>query len=106
MELNESSFIAALALFQNKRDSAIGLSHLTTKQKGLLWYFNTLQAESYSDVLKKSFYFGVIKSATSQIKALKEKITSSTTLDEAQAIYAKVMELQTIIDKSAGEIHG
>lgn len=42
MSLN---LIASLALYQHRRDVALGMTHLTTKQRGLLWYYQMKQQE-------------------------------------------------------------
>jgi hypothetical protein len=58
---NQLNFIGALALHQHKRDCAIGLTHVTTRTRGLLWYYNVKQRELLTQVAKASFKVGAIQ---------------------------------------------
>ncbi len=57
---NSANLIGALALHQHRRDYAIGLTHITTRTRGLLWYYNIKQREVLSQVAKVSFKLGAI----------------------------------------------
>lgn len=49
MELTNSqkiNFVGVLLLHQKKRDDALGLRHVTTRQRGLIWYYNLLNRQS------------------------------------------------------------
>lgn len=52
MEAKNVNFIGALALYQHRRDTAIGLLHVTTRQRGLLWYYRVLQQKLIARVTK------------------------------------------------------
>lgn len=54
------NFVGALALHQHKRDMALGLSHVTTRTRGLIWYYNIKQRELVTNVAKASFKLGAI----------------------------------------------
>lgn len=58
---NSLNFIGALALYQQRRDSAIGLTHATAKQRGLLWFYNTKQQELIQSVSKAAFAQGALQ---------------------------------------------
>lgn len=58
--MNPINLTACLALYQHRRDSAIGLTHVTTKTRGLLWYYNIKQRELLTQVAKASFKVGAI----------------------------------------------
>lgn len=58
---NSVNLIAALALYQQRRDSAIGLAHITAKQRGLIWYYNMRQRELLQKTIKASFVHGVMQ---------------------------------------------
>lgn len=61
MDFSTLNFIGALALHQNRRDTALGLSHVTTRQRGLIWYYNVKQRELLTSVAKASFKLGTIQ---------------------------------------------
>jgi hypothetical protein len=58
---DQLNFIGALALHQHRRDSALGLSHVTTKTRGLLWYYNLKQRELVTRVSKVAFVHGAMQ---------------------------------------------
>lgn len=58
--MNEINLTACLALYQHRRDCAIGLSHVTGRVRGLLWYYNLKQRELLTRVAKASFKVGAI----------------------------------------------
>lgn len=70
---NRVSFIGALALYQNKRDRALGLTHLTAKQRGLIWYYNTLQAQIYKDYLRASVNRNALMGIRNRLKRIKRE---------------------------------
>lgn len=55
------NLIAALALYQQRRDSAIGLAHITAKQRGLIWYYNMRQQKLLQITIKASFVYGAMQ---------------------------------------------
>lgn len=93
-------FIGAIALYQNRRDNALGLAHVTTQQKGLLWYYNYLQYEAYRDLMAKSFHLGVIRGARKSMRRIKRKIKTATSVEQAQSLYREYMILQELFNKS------
>lgn len=58
---NDVNFIGALALYQQRRDSAIGLTHVTKVQKGLLWYYNIKRQELFVKASQVSFKYGAMQ---------------------------------------------
>lgn len=57
---DQLNFIGAIALHQHRRDCAIGLSRVTGRVRGLLWYYNIKQRELLTQVAKASFKVGAI----------------------------------------------
>lgn len=56
------NFIAALALYQHRRDNALGLTHVTQAQRGLIWYYNTRQKELLSTLTRAAIVQGAMSS--------------------------------------------
>lgn len=106
---DDLNFIGVLALHQHRRDAAIGLLHVTTRQRGLIWYYNTLQdrrRKQLSEVLNKAFYLGVIKGARRRLRQIKRIVTTNTPLNEAQMLLQEAVTLQQEIDKAIEAING
>jgi hypothetical protein len=83
---DQINFVGALLLYQRKRDSALGLVHVTSAQRGLLWYYNLLNrqrvvAQIYGPVIKA--ILGVAEKATDEQEA-------AALLKQAEAIEEKV----------------
>lgn len=55
------NFVGALALYQHRRDRALGLSHVTAKTRGLLWYYNAKQRELIKQVSRVAFTHGAMQ---------------------------------------------
>lgn len=58
---NQLNFIGALALYQHRRDCVLGLSHATTRTRGLLWYYNAKQRELIKQVGRVAFTHGAMQ---------------------------------------------
>lgn len=58
--MNSINLTACLALHQHRRDCAIGLSHVTGRVRGLLWFYNLKQRELLTQMAKASFRVGAI----------------------------------------------
>lgn len=102
------NFVAALALHQHKRDVALGLTHVTTKTCGLLWYYNALQqksVESYQDLMLKSFHLGVIRGARKRMRRIRKTIKPTTPIERARALYQEYVILQETFNKSVEVIN-
>lgn len=88
MDMNlktQIGLVECLALFQHRRDDALGLVHVTKAQRGLLWYRNTLARRAVSAAL----HAGVIKEIVSRAEvAGPEELP--VLLQVAQAIHEKV----------------
>lgn len=102
MDFSTLNFIGALALHQNRRDTALGLSHITTRQRGLLWFYNTKK----QDIAIKSFHYGVIIGARKRIKQIKRTVKPDTPIAEANRLYQEALALQQQIEKSQEIIDG
>lgn len=98
----DANFIACLALYQSKRDKAIGLHHVTSAQQGLLWYYKVLQQREYM----KAFHYGVIKGARARIKQIKKQVTKDTPIRKAQLLLNEALNLQKQIETSQKVIDG
>jgi len=74
MDFQMPNFVASLALHQVRRDSALGLTHVTTRQRGLLWYYNILQAQIYKDYLRVSVKRNVLMEIRNNLKRIKREV--------------------------------
>lgn len=98
--------MACLTLYQNKHDKAIGITHISQRQRGLIWYYNYLQHELNQALIVKSFYLGVIREGRKKAKQIKQKITPDTSLEEAQKLYQEYLALQDTINSAIEAING
>lgn len=104
--MNPINLTACLALYQHRRDCAIGLSHVTTKTRGLLWYYNFRNQELYRRLFVQGFNLGVIRQARKRIKEIKKQVTIDTPLDKAQRLHQEALMLQDQITKSYEAMNG
>jgi len=95
-----TNLVAALALYQQRRDTAIGLRHITTKQRYLLWYYNTLQQQEYQALAKVSIAKGVMIEIRSKMAGLKRQLKKAATLEEKQAILIQATELERLAEQA------
>lgn len=96
------NFIAALALYQHRRDNALGLTHLTGAQRGLIWYYN----ETLRNKLTKAFHYGIIQGARQRIKEIRKTIKKTTPIEVAERLYKEALVLEQQIEKSSEIING
>lgn len=68
--MNQLNFVGALLLHQKRRDDALGLTHITTKQRGLLWYYDILQKELFRKVATSSYKLGAIRQIEQRMDAI------------------------------------
>lgn len=95
MEAKDANLVACLALYQNRRDTAIGLAHVTTRQRGLIWYYNTLRQEQAKQYLQAATQYGVLREIERQIKKmLKEARSKRTHLERRKELLIQALELQ------------
>jgi hypothetical protein len=89
------NFIGSLALYQHRRDSALGLNHVTTKQRGLLWYYNTLQ-----DSIRREFIAAQVKrDSLLQIHNRLKRITreaKTAPIERKRELLAEAMKLEEL----------
>ena len=105
---NQIHLAACLALHQNRRYMALGLTHVTTRTRGLLWYYNTLQhvsVESYQDLMLKSFHLGVIRGARKRMRQIRKAIKLTTPIEKARTLYHEYTILQEAFNKSVEVIN-
>lgn len=100
--VNDVNFIAALALLQSKKDKTIGLTHVTSHQHGLIWYYNARRQDMYKVLMKDAFNLGIIKGANRRIKQIKKALKPDMPIEEAQKLYKEFLALQAKIDKIRG----
>lgn len=106
---NDAEFIAALLLYQYRQDNALGLHHVTSRQRGLLWYYNALQLNAFKDQqaeLLKAFHFGVVRGARKRIEQIKELIGIDTPIEQARQLYKEVLILEETIKASTDILNG
>lgn len=83
------NFIGALALYQHRRDTAIGLSHITTKQRGLLWYYNALLSQQ----LKDAAFYGAMQTIQKRMTEIMAEVENSG-LDRQRELLLEAMNLK------------
>lgn len=86
---NNLNFIGALALFQHRRDTAIGLSHFTRQTKGLVWYYNT----TLGTHLKAAMSYGALQAIQKRMAEIMAE-AEHTSLDRQRLLLLEAMELQ------------
>lgn len=102
MVAKNADFIGAILLHQNRRDNALGLTHITTRQKGLLWYYNFLQYHTYDKIVRAAIYNGIIQSGRLEIKNLIQKANDSP--EQAGIILKDAQKLRVKIKKAYKEL--
>ncbi len=93
------NFIGALALHQHKRDMALGLNHITTKTRGLLWYYNVKQRDLLIDVVKASFKLGTIRQAQRRMNEIMLEVQHAKSHDETVALLKEAKKLKRTIKR-------
>ena len=95
LEANDANFIGALALYQNRRDAAIGLHHITAKQRGLIWHYNRLRQAQAKEYLLAASQYGALREIEKRIKALlKEARAKGTPIERKRELLIQALELQ------------
>lgn len=95
LEAKDANFVVCLALYQHRRDTAIGLEHVTTRQKGLLWYYNTLRQGQVKEYLQAAARYGALREIERQVKKiLKEARSKKTSLERRKELLLQALELQ------------
>lgn len=87
--LSNLNFIGALALHQHRRDTAIGLTHITTRQKGLIWYYNLLLSQH----LKNAAVYGALQTIQKRMSEIMQEAQTSD-LDRQRQLLVEAMNLQ------------
>lgn len=87
--MNNLDFVACLALYQNRRDKAIGISHISQKQKGLVWYYNFL----LRDHLKKATVYGALQAIQSRMSQIMQEAQTST-IERQKQLLLEAMRLR------------
>lgn len=88
-ELRTLNFIGALALYQNRRDKAVGISHISRQQRGLIWYYNTILSQH----LKNAALYGALKGIQKQMAEIMVEAQSAS-LDRQRQLLLEAMTLQ------------
>lgn len=100
--------IGMLALYQNRRDTAIGLTHITAKQRGLLWYRNVKEQElSQSKAALQQIAQEALRLANSLNKSIetnrakmKSLIAQSEQAKDSRPLVSKAMRLQKQVEQA------
>lgn len=96
------NFIGALALFQQRRDSAIGLMHVTQAQRGLLWYYDKRQRDEANKFVRGDAYNAIIQLGAVEIKRLVEEAKQEPA--RAREILRQVRRLEVKVKKARKEL--
>lgn len=87
------NFIGALALHQHRRDTAIGLLHVTTRQRGLLWYYGAKQRELASKLTKAAVAKGLIDGIDKRMAEIMREAQTAT-LERKRELLAEALKLK------------
>lgn len=92
---NDANIIACLALYQHRRDAAIGLTHITTRQRHLIWYYNRLRQAQAKEYLQAATQYGALREIEKRIKGLlKQARAKGTTVERKRELLITALELQ------------
>lgn len=94
MAARNADFIGAILLHQNRRDNALGLAHVTTQQRGLLWYFNHLLIEQHQDYLKAAMAKGALNQIRNDVKRIRRQIRKAKTIEEKRGLLIEAIKLE------------
>ena len=87
------NFIACLALHQNRRDSAIGLTHVTKAQNGLLWYYNVKKQDLFVKASTASFKHGAMQQIDKRMSEIMIEAESAT-LERKRELLTEALKLK------------
>lgn len=73
------NFIGALLLHARRRDTAIGLTHLTSRQRGLLWYYRTKRDELARNFTQAAITKGLIDGIDKRMAEIMQEEKTATT---------------------------
>lgn len=94
MVAKNAEFIGAILLHQHRRDNALGLAHVTTAQKGLLWYFNSLLIGQHQDYLKAAMAKGALNQIRNDVKRIRRKIRKAKTIEKKRELLIEAIRLE------------
>lgn len=94
MAARNVNFVGAIALYQHRRDNALGLAHITSQQKGLLWYYNHLRFEQYQNYLKAAMAKGALNQIRNDVKRIKRQIRKAKTIEEKRGLLIEAIKLE------------
>lgn len=100
----DSNFIAALALHNARRDSALGITWPGRRTSGLIWYHNKLLAKRAADTARRAFLLGIIQGGKERMAEIlklapvADKATKKQLLLEAKTIEAAVKNAARALD--------
>lgn len=92
---------SCLLLYQYRQDAALGMDHITARQRGLLWYYNKLQNNIATRALTAAYLNSVIQQAARKIKALVKEAQQA---EDKHKIARQVVALQEIVEKAKAEL--
>lgn len=87
------NFIGALCLYQQRRDSAIGLTHVTKAQKGLLWLYNLKHQELFVKASQVSFKYGAMQQIDKRMTDIMTEAESAT-LERKRELLTEALKLK------------
>lgn len=100
MAEENANLTACLLLHQHRRDTAIGLRNVTTKQRGLLWYYNTLLLRQRQGLLEAATAKGAMIEIRHRMAQLKRELKKAGTIEEKMAILIQAAQLEELAEKT------
>ena len=95
------NLISCLLLYQVKQDKALGLDYITTKQRGLLWYYQSLRQDLVTKTVTAAYLNNIIQKTAGQIKVLVKRAEKA---KDKHKVARKVLALQEIVNKASNEL--
>lgn len=96
----DANFIACLALYQFRRDKAIGLMHVTSTQQGLLWYYKVLQQELAKQYVEIGIAYTGLRQIERRIKRIGIEARKKTTpIERKRELLTEAMKLQELAEQ-------
>ena len=95
------SLTSCLLLYQNRQDKALGLEHITVRQRGLLWYYGQLQTDITTKAMTAGYLNGIIQQSAAEIKTLVKQAEQA---KDKHKIARRVVALQEMAQQAAKEL--
>lgn len=94
-ENSRLNLLACLALYQHRKDQAIGIGWMSSLVRGLLWYYNWLQQKQMANIM--TIYY-LTQTIDQKAEAIKELAIKGKDAKNKGEILQQMMNLEAEID--------